>query len=104
MTQHLHWSLFAAIGLSVAPAACSTTRFGGGEAESHGPTTANGVEQFPVPQDGRSLLAQRLVQLVPGRITDARISNAWRTAAAAQVKPNDYAARSEERRVGKECR
>jgi hypothetical protein len=91
MTQHLRWSLVAAIGLSVALAACSTSRFGG-EGESHGPVTANGVEQFPVPQDGRSLLAQRLVQLVPGRITDARISNAWRTAAAAQVKPNDYAA------------
>ena len=96
MTQHLHWRLLAALGLSVALAACSTTRFGGGggvrPGEIHGRVTANGVEQFPVPPDGRALLAQRLVQLVPGHITDARISNAWRTAAAAQVKPNDYAA------------
>ena len=95
MTQHLHWRLVAAIGLAVALAACGTTRFGGasgGSGQIHGHMTAGGIEQFPVPPDGRSLLAQRLVQLVPGRITDARISNAWRTAAAAQVKPNDYAA------------
>ncbi|MDQ0394030.1 hypothetical protein [Labrys monachus] len=96
MTQHFHWGLVGAVGLSVALAACSTTRFGGGAPARppmvQGQVTADGVEQFAVPPDGRSLLAQRLVQLVPGRITDARISNAWRTAAAAQVKPNDYAA------------
>ena len=41
---------------------------------------------------GRALLAERLAQLVPGRIVDARISNGWRTAAAAQQHPDDYAA------------
>jgi hypothetical protein len=55
-------------------------------------TTASGVQQFSVPADGRALLARRLVQLVPGPIADARISNGWRTAASANATPNDYAA------------
>lgn len=55
-------------------------------------TTASGVQQFAVPPDGRALLARRLVQLVPGPIAEARISNGWRTAASANATPNDYAA------------
>lgn len=55
-------------------------------------TTAAGIQQFAVPADGRSLYAMRLHQLVPGPLQDAQISNAWRTAASANVTPNDYAA------------
>jgi hypothetical protein len=55
-------------------------------------TTAGGIQQFSVPADGRALLTQRLTQLVPGPIVEARISNGWRTAASASATPNDYAA------------
>ena len=55
-------------------------------------TTAGGVQQFSVPLDGRAALAQRLVILVPGPITQAQVSNGWRTAASASATPNDYAA------------
>lgn len=55
-------------------------------------TTVNGVEQFDVPPDGRSILSQRLQQLVGEPIQSAKISNAWRTSASAQATPNDYAA------------
>jgi len=55
-------------------------------------TTADGTQQFSVPPNGRTALRERLVQLVPGPIHEARLSNAWRTAASASVTPNDYAA------------
>ena len=94
MMNRLHRGLVCALGLSIALAACTTSRFGGigSQPSANVSMTANGIEQFPVPQPGRALLAQRLVQLVPGAIIDARISNAWRTAAAAREHPDDYAA------------
>lgn len=56
-------------------------------------TTAEGIQQFSVPSDGRILLSQRLRQeIVAEPILEARISNAWRTAASASRTPNDYAA------------
>ncbi|MDQ0474871.1 hypothetical protein [Labrys wisconsinensis] len=55
-------------------------------------TTAEGIQQFSVPADGRALLGAELRKRVPGPIQDAQISNAWRTAASAQKTPDDYAA------------
>jgi hypothetical protein len=54
-------------------------------------TNADGTEQFSVPPDGRAAVGARLSQVVPEPIEEARISNAWRTAASARVTPNDYA-------------
>jgi hypothetical protein len=92
----LSWGLAGAAGLSLALASCGPSRVGGPQPEYRtqqaAVVTSDGTQQFAVPQAGRALLAQRLVQLVPGRIVDARISNAWRTAAAAQQHPDDYAA------------
>ena len=52
------------------------------------------IQYFRVPADGRGALLARLETLAggPGAYSDVRISNAWRTAASAQVTPNDYAA------------
>ena len=52
------------------------------------------IQYFAVPADGRSALLARLDTLAggPGAYSEARISNAWRTAASAQATPNDYAA------------
>jgi hypothetical protein len=52
------------------------------------------IQYFRVPSDGRAALMARLETLAggPGAYSDVRISNAWRTAASAQVTPNDYAA------------
>ena len=52
---------------------------------------ADGTEQFSVPPDGRAAVRARLSQVVTEPIQEARISNGWRTAASAQVTPNDYA-------------
>lgn len=54
-------------------------------------TNADGTSQFAVPANGRVIVRERLVQLVREPIAQARISNAWRTAASAKVTPNDYA-------------
>ncbi|GLS23720.1 hypothetical protein GCM10007874_67410 [Labrys miyagiensis] len=92
----LSWGLAGAVGLSLALAACGPSRTSGPQPvyqeQPQAVVTSDGTQQFPVPQSGRELLAQRLMQLVPGRIVDARISNGWRTAAAAQQHPDDYAA------------
>ncbi len=92
--QRLAWSLSGAVALSLLAAAC------GPRGEANKPVltapqpviTADGTQQFPVPQAGRATLAHKLAQLVPGRISDARISNAWRTPAGAKANPQDYAA------------
>ncbi|WP_413993206.1 hypothetical protein ACMDCR_14620 [Labrys okinawensis] len=92
----LSWGLAGAVGLSLALAACSLSRTSGPQPvyqeQPQAVVTSDGTQQFPVPQSGRELLARRLTQLVPGQIVDARISNGWRTAAAAQQHPDDYAA------------
>jgi hypothetical protein len=89
-------ALILASGAAIAAglAACGPSRGGGPEftTQQGVVTTSDGTQQFPVPASGRSLLAQRLTRLVSGHITDARISNGWRTAAAAQAHPDDYAA------------
>jgi hypothetical protein len=54
-------------------------------------TNADGTEQFSVPSDGRAAVQAKLAQVVTEPIQEARISNAWRTAASARVTPNDYA-------------
>jgi hypothetical protein len=54
-------------------------------------TNADGTEQFSVPPDGRAAVGAKLAQVVTEPIQEARISNAWRTAASARVTPNDYA-------------
>lgn len=94
--RRLAGGLAGAVGLSLALAACGTSSDGsrpGYSTQQQGVvTTADGTQQFAVPQSGRATLAHKLVQLVPGPITDARISNGWRTAAGAQANPNDYAA------------
>lgn len=56
--------------------------------------TPAGVEQFAVPPEGRAVIRARLLGLVgdPTAITDAKISNAWRTAEGIKQNPNDYAA------------
>jgi hypothetical protein len=82
-------------GLALALTACGPS--GGGpkpvyQEQAAAVVTSDGTQQFPVPPAGRAILAQRLMQLVPGTIADARVSNAWRTAAAAQEHPEDYAA------------
>lgn len=59
------------------------------------PVTAGGVQQFPVPPAGRAILRQRLTSLLgneAGAVSDAGVSNAWRTAASAARTPDDYAA------------
>lgn len=92
--QRLAWGLSGAVALSLLVAACGPR----GEASKPVLTapqpvvTADGTQQFPVPQAGRVTLAHKLTQLVPGRIADARISNAWRTPAAAKINADDYAA------------
>jgi len=52
---------------------------------------ADGTEQFSVPSAGREAVRARIAQVVSEPIQDARISNAWRTAASAKVTPDDYA-------------
>lgn len=54
--------------------------------------TADGTQQFAVPPEGRAVLRQKLSEYIRGSLEDARVSNAWRTAAAARQKPDDYAA------------
>src|SRR5689334_4281574 len=54
--------------------------------------TADGTQQFAVPPEGRAVLRQKLADYFQGQVEEARLSNAWRTAAGAQQKPNDYAA------------
>ncbi|CAM5768573.1 hypothetical protein LMIY3S_02544 [Labrys miyagiensis] len=93
---HLSWGLAGAVGLSLALTACGPSSIGGSkpvyQEQPQAVVTSDGTQQFPVPPAGRTLLAQRLMQLVPGPIADARISNGWRTAAAAREHPEDYAA------------
>jgi hypothetical protein len=54
--------------------------------------TADGTQQFAVPPAGRAVLRQKLGEYIQGPLEEARVSNAWRTAAAARQKPDDYAA------------
>jgi hypothetical protein len=54
--------------------------------------TADGTQQFSVPPEGRAVLRRQLASIMQGQLDDARVSNAWRTAAGAQANPNDYAA------------
>ena len=54
--------------------------------------TADGTQQFVVPPAGRAVLRDALVQQLREPISDAQVSNGWRTAAGAQQHPDDYAA------------
>ena len=54
--------------------------------------TADGTQQFVVPPAGRGVLRNAVVLQLREPISDARVSNGWRTAAGAQHNPNDYAA------------
>ena len=111
----------AALGFAVALAGCSTRLGGFMEPEPASPTvqqggpavapgtavgpalappvnvslpatTADGTQQFLVPPAGRGVMRDALVQRLREPISDARVSNAWRTAAGAQNNPNAYAA------------
>ncbi|MGJ4856222.1 hypothetical protein AB4037_26180 [Labrys sp. KB_33_2] len=93
--QRLAWGLSGAVALSLLLAACGprSGEAGRPDVSNQQPVvTADGTQQFPVPQAGRATLAHKLTQLVSGRIADARISNGWRTPAAAKAHPDEYAA------------
>ncbi|WP_448952841.1 hypothetical protein [Labrys neptuniae] len=92
--RRLALGLSGAVALSLLAAACGPRNEAGKpDVSNQQPVvTADGTQQFVVPAAGRATLAHKLAQLVPGRITDARISNAWRTPAAAKAHPDEYAA------------
>lgn len=85
-----------ALGLALLLGGCGSVAIPGSAPPGlQAPASPTAIQQFPVPPAGRAVLRTRLAALLgseAGSVSDASLSNAWRTTASAEQTPNDYAA------------
>ena len=94
-SRHLFCGLTALAGaLAIGGCTTSSRQTSAPQISSAPVMTPAGIQQFDVPPEGRAVIRSRLLALVgdASALTDAKISNGWRTAEGMKKNPNDYAA------------